>query len=142
MIVDSISQAKESIYVQAYSFTSMIIAESLVAAKNRGVNVEILLDKSQTKENKYSAIRYFIENNVATWIDYKPAIAHNKVMIIDKSEVITGSFNFTQAAQFKNAENLLIIRDIRLAVIYLDNWYRRQVQSRIPESNLRFPVRT
>ncbi|MGC1855109.1 MAG: phospholipase D-like domain-containing protein, partial [Candidatus Aquirickettsiella sp.] len=64
------------------------------------------------------------------WIDYKPAIAHNKIMIIDEKEVITGSFNFTKAAQNKNAENLVIIHDAQLANIYLKNWQRRRAVSR------------
>jgi phosphatidylserine/phosphatidylglycerophosphate/cardiolipin synthase-like enzyme len=43
-------------------------------------------------------------------------------MIIDGETVLTGSFNFTKAAQEKNAENLLIIRDQALAVQYTQNW--------------------
>jgi phosphatidylserine/phosphatidylglycerophosphate/cardiolipin synthase-like enzyme len=55
-------------------------------------------------------------------IDARHAIAHNKIMIIDQSTVITGSFNFTKAAEEKNAENLLIIKSKELAAIYIDNW--------------------
>ncbi len=131
LIVRAISQARESIYVQAYSFTSAPIAEALVNAKRRGIIVEVILDKSQIKDNKYSSATYLINNNIATWIDYKPAIAHNKVIIIDRSEVITGSFNFTKAAQYKNAENLIIIKYPELAEIYLHNWNNRQAQSRL-----------
>lgn len=130
LIVDAITQAQQSIYVQAYSFTSAPIARSLVDAKKRGIDVEVILDKSQSKANKYTSATYLINNNIATWIDYKPAIAHNKVMIIDKSKVITGSFNFTKAAQYKNAENVLIIKNTDLAKSYLDNWNRRRAQSR------------
>jgi phosphatidylserine/phosphatidylglycerophosphate/cardiolipin synthase-like enzyme len=55
-------------------------------------------------------------------IDANHAISHNKVMIIDGETVITGSFNFTKAAQEKNAENLLIVRDQALAAQYTQNW--------------------
>jgi phosphatidylserine/phosphatidylglycerophosphate/cardiolipin synthase-like enzyme len=55
-------------------------------------------------------------------IDAEHAIAHNKVMIIDGETLITGSFNFTKAAQTQNAENLLIIRDQALAAQYTQNW--------------------
>ena len=44
-------------------------------------------------------------------IDDKHAIAHNKVMIIDGNTVITGSFNFTKAAEEKNAENVIVLKD-------------------------------
>jgi phosphatidylserine/phosphatidylglycerophosphate/cardiolipin synthase-like enzyme len=55
-------------------------------------------------------------------IDTNHAISHNKVMVIDGELVLTGSFNFTKAAQEKNAENLLIIRDPALAAQYTKNW--------------------
>jgi len=59
---------------------------------------------------------------IETMIDAKHAIAHNKVIVIDGSVVITGSFNFTKAAEEKNAENLLVIRDAGLAGKYVGNW--------------------
>ena len=128
-ITDVIDAAKKSIFVQAYSFTSAAIAEHLVAAKKRGVNVNVILDKSQ-RTQRYSASHFLIHQHIPCWIDYKPAIAHNKVMIIDEKEVITGSFNFTKAAQAHNADNLLAIRDHSLAQLYLKNWQRRQAVSR------------
>jgi phosphatidylserine/phosphatidylglycerophosphate/cardiolipin synthase-like enzyme len=59
---------------------------------------------------------------VPTKIDAEHAIAHNKIIIVDGETVITGSFNFTKAAQEKNAENLLIIHDKALAAQYTQNW--------------------
>lgn len=131
LIVKTVNQAKKSIYVQAYSFTSAPIAEALTTAKRRGVDVNVVLDKSQVKDNKYSSARYLINQHIPVWVDYKPAIAHNKVMIIDHEIVITGSFNFTKAAQFKNAENVLIINNENLAEKYYANWLKRQQVSSI-----------
>lgn len=131
LIVDAISEAKESVFVQAYSFTSTPIAKALVDAKNRGVDVKVLLDKSQSKANRYTAATFLLNNHIPTWIDYKPAIAHNKIMIIDKNKVITGSFNFTMAAQRRNAENILIVKNESIAGEYLANWNKRQEQSRV-----------
>lgn len=128
-ITDVIDAAEQSIFVQAYSFTSAPIAAHLIAAKKRGVKVNVILDKSQ-KTQRYSASHFLVNQHIPCWIDYKPAIAHNKVMIIDEKEVITGSFNFTKAAQNKNAENLLIIRDPALANLYLKNWQQRRSVSR------------
>jgi phosphatidylserine/phosphatidylglycerophosphate/cardiolipin synthase-like enzyme len=128
-ITEVIDAAKKSIFVQAYSFTSAPIVKHLIAAKNRGVTVNVILDKSQ-KSQRYSASHLLVEQHIPCWIDYKPAIAHNKVMIIDEKEVITGSFNFTKAAQSRNAENLLIIHDSSLAKLYMQNWRRRKAVSR------------
>jgi phosphatidylserine/phosphatidylglycerophosphate/cardiolipin synthase-like enzyme len=60
---------------------------------------------------KYSAATFLYNAGIETQIDDQHAIAHNKIMIIDDATIITGSFNFTKAAEEKNAENLLVIKD-------------------------------
>lgn len=131
-ITDEIGKAEHSILVQAYGFSSKDIADALIAAKSRGVKVKVILDKSQRKQ-KYSLLHYIVKTGIPVWIDTKPAIAHNKVMIIDGKEVITGSFNFTDAAQKRNAENVVFIPDTKLAKEYTQNWENREQQS-IPYS--------
>lgn len=126
LITSEIMKAKKSIYVQAYSFTSAPIASALAAAKKQGIDVNIILDKSQTRQHQYSSATYFQHQHIPLYIDNKPAIAHNKVMIIDNQTVITGSFNFTKAAQEKNAENVIIIHDANLAALYYANWNKRK----------------
>jgi phosphatidylserine/phosphatidylglycerophosphate/cardiolipin synthase-like enzyme len=108
-IVREINSAKSEILVQAYSFTSKPIAKALVNAKKRGIKIEAVLDKSQRKE-KYSSADFVAHAGIPTYIDSAHAIAHNKIIIIDRSTLITGSFNFTKAAEEKNTENLLIIK--------------------------------
>ena len=66
---------------------------------------------------------------IAPLIRAAHAIAHNKVMIIDKAVVITGSFYFTKAAEEKNAENLLVLRSKELARGYIENWERHKEHS-------------
>ncbi len=100
----------------------------MIAAKNRSVKVKVILDKSQRKQ-KYSLLHYIVDAGIPVWIDTKPAIAHNKVMIIDGKEVITGSFNFTDAAQKRHAENEVFISDTKLAKQFIENWQNREHQS-------------
>jgi phosphatidylserine/phosphatidylglycerophosphate/cardiolipin synthase-like enzyme len=127
-IVKEISHAKSELLIQAYSFTSKEIAEAIVKAHKKGIYVEIILDKSN-KSAKYSAGDFTAHMGIITYIDDKHAIAHNKIMILDKETVITGSFNFTKAAEEKNAENLLIIKSKELAKIYTDNWNEHKKHS-------------
>ena len=108
-IVATIGEARQTLDIQAYSFTSVPIAQAVVAAQNRGVKVRAVLDKSQRTE-KYSSATFLKNHNVPTYIDDQHAIAHNKIMIIDGQTLLTGSFNFSKAAEESNAENLLIIR--------------------------------
>jgi len=127
-IINVIEKAKESIYVQAYSFTSAPIAQALKKAKSRDVDVQVILDKSQPYQRYTSAI--FLKNaGIPVFIDKKHTIAHNKVIIIDVKTVVTGSFNFTKAAEEKNAENLLIIESTELARVYLKNWEQHKAHS-------------
>jgi phosphatidylserine/phosphatidylglycerophosphate/cardiolipin synthase-like enzyme len=120
-IVSALDHATNTVLVQAYSFTSAPIAKALVDAHKRGVKVQVVLDKSQRTE-KYSSADFVAHAGIPTSIDSKHAIAHNKVMVIDAHKVLTGSFNFTKAAEESNAENLLVIEDVALAGKYTTNW--------------------
>ncbi len=134
-VVRELGAARQTIQVQAYSFTSAPIAQALAQAKERGVQVEVILDKSN-RTARYSGADYLVHHGIPTRIDAAHAIAHNKVMIIDDKVVITGSFNFTTAAERHNAENLLVLRDPKLAGEYLRNWKLHAVHSPLyrPES--------
>lgn len=138
MIVEAIDRAKTSIKVQAYSFTSAPIIHALIAAKQRGVQLDILLDKSNVNQ-PYSGVHDLEMNEVPFLVDYQPAIAHNKVMIIDDHVVITGSFNFTKNAQARNAENALIIDSPELASFYEKNFnLRKQVSVSVAEYRMNY----
>jgi phosphatidylserine/phosphatidylglycerophosphate/cardiolipin synthase-like enzyme len=129
-IVMELNKAKTTILVQAYSFTSAPIAKALVSAHKRGVKVEVILDKSQ-RTQKYSSATFLYNQGIPVKIDGQHAIAHNKVMIIDGETVITGSFNFTKAAEESNAENLLIVHDKKLAERYTKNWHEHEKHSEV-----------
>lgn len=132
-IVSAIEDAKTSILVMAYSFTSLQIAQALVDAYERGVDVQILIDKSQIK-NKHSHLSFLSKKGVPVFIDPAVGTAHNKTMILDDRFVLTGSFNWSKAANSKNAENILLIDDPSLAQIYKENWERRAMAARKNQS--------
>lgn len=127
-IVRELKAARQSILIQAYSFTSAPIAAALVEAARRGVLIEVVLDKSN-KTGKYSAADFVAHAGIPTWLDEKHAIAHNKVMILDEATVITGSFNFTKAAEESNAENILILRSPELASRYTQQFIEHRRHS-------------
>ena len=120
-IVREINRAQHRIWVQAYSFTSAPIAEALIAAHKRGIEVLAVVDKSN-QTDKYTMATFLNNSGITTLIDDQHAIAHNKVMMIDNTTLITGSFNFTKAAEERNAENLLVLNDVPdIAGAYADN---------------------
>jgi phosphatidylserine/phosphatidylglycerophosphate/cardiolipin synthase-like enzyme len=120
-IITEIGRARSEVLVQAYSFTSAQIGRALVDAHKRGVKVEAILDRSQ-RTAKYSWATFLANMRIPTYIDSRHAIAHNKIIIIDSVTTITGSFNFTKAAQDRNAENLLVINSKEIARAYRENW--------------------
>ncbi len=127
-LVAALNGARRSVHMQAYSFTSAPIAKALVDAARRGVDVIAVLDKSNKTAN-YSSADFLVHEGVFTFIDSSHAIAHNKIIVIDGETVITGSFNFTKAAQESNAENLLVLRDRALAVKYEANFQKHLAHS-------------
>jgi phosphatidylserine/phosphatidylglycerophosphate/cardiolipin synthase-like enzyme len=127
-IVKAIDKARVAIRVQAYGFKSFPIIHALQRAAQRGVEVLVILDK--TNDRKYSAATLLSASNIPVWIDYRPAIAHNKVIIIDGHLVIGGSYNYTAVAASRNAENVTFIDSREIAERYLANWESRLKVSR------------
>lgn len=120
-LVQWIDQAQHEVIVQAYGFTHNAIAQALLRAHERGVRVAVLLDQKSSSTNRY-VIDLLQAQRIALKFDGRHAIAHNKVMVIDQRVVVTGSFNFTNSAETRNAENLLVLRSDSLASRYRDNW--------------------
>jgi phosphatidylserine/phosphatidylglycerophosphate/cardiolipin synthase-like enzyme len=129
-IVQEINKAKQSIKVLAYRLTSPQIDASLVSARSRGVAVSVVLDGAQQTQH-YSDATFFANQGVPVLIDASHAIAHNKVIVIDDSEIITGIFNFTAAAETSNAENLLVIQNRpALTKAYLNEFQQHVTHSK------------
>lgn len=124
-IIEQIKEAKQSIYIQAYGFTSKKIIDALIEAKNKGIEIEIILDRSNFHKKKQNVIKLLESNQIKIHQDKVAGIAHNKVMIIDNTTVITGSFNFTDNADKRNAENVIVLHDSSVAKQYYDNWKNR-----------------
>jgi phosphatidylserine/phosphatidylglycerophosphate/cardiolipin synthase-like enzyme len=120
-IVNEINDAKQFVMVGAYRLTSIPIAQALVAAKERGVAVSIILDKAQ-QSTKYSDATYFHNHQIDVLIDHQHQIMHNKVIIIDGKTVITGSMNFSASGETRNAENVLILTSNKLVDEYVANF--------------------
>lgn len=128
-IVAVIEGAQHFIHVQTYSFTSQPITDALIAARKRGVTVELLADKSDGLGSSVHRLVALKAGGVSVFIDSKHAIAHNKVIVVDFKTVETGSYNYTGQAETSNAENCLVISDTSLAHAYEANWQDHKAHS-------------
>lgn len=125
MIIAAISAARRQVLVQAFSFTHDGIARALIDAHGRGVEVRLIADREQTENLERGLVPRLARAGVPVWLDGEHQSAHNKVMIVDGATVITGSFNFTNAAQYRNAENVVFLSgNAALAEAYTKNWQR------------------
>lgn len=116
-ILNCIDNSKNEIIIFSYGFSCPKIFGSIIKAKNRGVSIYCLFDRSNLKQKKNLGRQ--MKNLSKTFrVNNKAAIQHNKIIIIDEKIVITGSYNFTYSAQERNLENICIIEDEKTALIY------------------------
>ena len=142
MILDEIDNAKSSIYVAAYSFTSLPIAMKLIEAQKRGVSVKVVLDRSQ-RTAIGSIAKLLKRSSVQVRFNRHYRIQHNKYMIFDEKHVECGSFNYTKSAEKNNAENAIIIKDQpQLASLYATNFKKLWVESLQPKKIRKFRKHT
>jgi phosphatidylserine/phosphatidylglycerophosphate/cardiolipin synthase-like enzyme len=128
-IIEEISSAEKNIRVQMYLFTSKPICDALVAAKKRGVAVQVILDKSQEKMS-FGRWPVLKRGGVQVYFDRDHEIANSKIILIDQRAILTGSYNLTQAAEEKNSENLVVIEnDEELFEKFLANFEKHRAHS-------------
>ncbi len=110
--ISLINSANDSIYVENYYFTNERIAFSLVAAKNRGVKVYVLIEDNEGVDKIYNLLR---ENGIDVKIDKRNITIHSKFMVIDKKIAIIGSHNLTKYAMERNREVSIVIESEEIA---------------------------
>lgn len=121
-VVREIRAAQKTLDMQAYFFTNTSIVEAVAGAHERKVKVRVILDKSQ-QTARFTGATYLFDHHVPVFIDEQHKEAHNKIVLIDGKTIITGSFNFTRAADTENAENLLVLRNHpKLQAAYAKNF--------------------
>lgn len=135
MLVERISAATRTVQVQAYAFTSRRIANALLAARRRAVAVELIGDAGQHEAGNLQHLRALSRAGVEVYLNSGYASSHNKVIIVDGGApgavVITGSYNFTYAAQSRNAENVVVISaSPEVTDLFVANFEKHRSQSR------------
>jgi phosphatidylserine/phosphatidylglycerophosphate/cardiolipin synthase-like enzyme len=121
MLVAYIGGASQSIRMLAYNFTSVPVANALIAAYERNVDVVLVLDRSVPTE-KNSVLPLIKKAGIPYRIDSTHHIAHNKVILIDGVWIETGSFNYSPNAENFNGENALICRSPEAYTEYRSDW--------------------
>jgi len=122
-LINALDQAHSSIHVAIYSITNRSIVDALVAAKRRGVDVAVKTDKTENEQkNQAAVIAQLQAASVPVEVSALPRLLHHKFAVIDSRYVVTGSFNWTQSAETRNRENLVILDCPELAQAYNAEW--------------------
>jgi phosphatidylserine/phosphatidylglycerophosphate/cardiolipin synthase-like enzyme len=134
LITQRIAASRKTVQMQAYIFTDRRIANALLAARKRGIDVEVIGDASQFENGGLPHLRALERAGARIYLNSVHAASHNKIVIIDGAEpaatVITGSYNFTSSAQSRNAENVVVISgNRRLAQRFTANFELHRGQS-------------
>lgn len=130
LVLQVINQAHTSIQMIGYSFQATDIAQALVNAHARGVNVRIVIDKKRNRAiASKKAMQFIASNGIELRIDGHYHIQHDKTMIVDGKIVETGSFNFAPSAETENSENVVVIRDMPdVTRQFINHWQSRWEQ--------------
>jgi phosphatidylserine/phosphatidylglycerophosphate/cardiolipin synthase-like enzyme len=134
LISGRIARSRKSVQMQAYIFTDRRIAHALLAARKRGVDVEIIGDAAQFESGALPHLKALERAGARIYLNAAHAASHNKIVIIDGAEaaatVVTGSYNFTSSANLRNAENVVVISaNRRLAARFVENFEFHRGQS-------------
>ena len=130
-----IQNAKRYIYIPIFYITHSNLTQELIKAKNRGVDIKIILDATAAK-NRYSKHKFLRANGIKVKVENFGGKMHCKSIIVDDKYFITGSMNLTKAGNTKNDENTLIIKNSKLAKQYKK--YFLTLWKKIPNKYLYF----
>ena len=123
VVAGAIDAARERVWLMGYGFSERSILNALGAARRRGVDVRVILDRSND-DGRYSGATYMAKIGVPVLIDRSVRIAHNKLILIDRDTIVMGSLNWTKAGNTKNAENVHVLRGARDLAVRHEAYFR------------------
>ena len=133
-----IRESKRYIYIPTFLFTHKILKDELIKAHNRGVDVKIIIDATNT-HGKHSVFKELRISGIPVKVENYAGKMHAKSIIIDDEYLVIGSANFSNSGENKNDENLLIINNRKLTEVYRD--YFKYFWIRIPDKYLKYTIK-
>jgi phosphatidylserine/phosphatidylglycerophosphate/cardiolipin synthase-like enzyme len=118
-----IGRANESIRLMVMLITHDGLADALIAAHDRGIEVDVIID-SDWKYSTGSDYGEILDAGVDIRGDDRGGLMHHKVMVIDEHVIITGSHNWSSSAEDSNDENCLVLKSLSISELYLAEFNR------------------
>ena len=130
-----VARAESEILFMAFSFTDEQIGEALLGRADSGVIVRGVFERvgSDTPFSYFTTLEQARLANVAVLQDGNPQVMHHKVFIIDRTTVIFGSFNFSDNANRRNDENVVIVHDPIFASYFIEEFETVWTEAQVAE---------
>ena len=143
LVLDVIKNAQRSIHMLSYMMTSPDIVNALIAAKQRGVTIFVVVDDSvnQSNEKSQECLKALLRAGISVRVTSAYHLLHDKVIIADENTVQTGSFNYTVSASNLNSENVVVVKDAPdVTAGYMNMWQSRWQGAKAYSVNDNTPV--
>lgn len=114
-LVKLLNQAKTSIKIAMFTWTNQVLAQAVIHAKNRGVNVSVVLDRNASKGASAKIAKLLNLEGVSVKVNQGTGLLHHKFAYIDHSILVNGSANWTGAAFTKNDDCFMILHALTSA---------------------------
>ena len=138
---EQIRKAEKSIYIMMFyisfdcrkkdSLVNKIVMD-LIAARKRGVSVNVMLDRDGQNDvynsrliNK-EVVEIFKKNRISVHFDSALTVLHSKITIIDEKQILIGSHDWTLNSFYKYNETSIALDSVELASYYIEDFYLRQ----------------
>lgn len=137
LVLKTIRSARSQVRMLAYSLTSVSVTRALVDARKRGVDVKVVADyKSNLVEDRSGAGRSALGALANAGVDIRIIraypIHHDKMIVVDRNSVETGSYNYSSSAAKRNSENAVVLwNNPQAAKAYLAHFERNYRQSEV-----------
>jgi len=123
IIAKLIDSAERYVYVAIYSFTLDTLGDALIRARDRGVDVKVVIEREQA-DVKGSEYEKLLKAGINVRLDGNQYLMHHKFMVVDGGVVVTGSYNWSYGAEKSNDENLIVISNPDIARLYEEEFQR------------------
>jgi phosphatidylserine/phosphatidylglycerophosphate/cardiolipin synthase-like enzyme len=114
-LVAAIDAARLSVHVAMYSLSLHDVRLALIRAHRRGIDVRVVMESDNMDSEDPQDLK---DAGVPMLGDRRQGLMHNKFMVIDSSEVWTGSMNYTGSGAYSDDNNLLRIHSNAIAQDY------------------------
>jgi phosphatidylserine/phosphatidylglycerophosphate/cardiolipin synthase-like enzyme len=123
-IYEILTDAQESIYFLAFSFTTDEFGEAIRMQAENGLTIAGVMEEQQVNSNIGTEYDFFKQAGLDVFLDGNEGQMHHKTMIVDGEIVITGSYNFSRSAEIRNDENVVIFHNKQIADFYMQEFQR------------------